>query len=311
MSNVLITIKTILKKLNRLLERKRKLYLAVLLFLSIFLSLIETAGVSVVMPFISAASNPDMIDSGWYKYFFDVFGFDNKNNFVITFGIVIIAFYFLRSLYNIFYNYAINKFSLGTFRYFSSKLFTTYLALPYKVYIQKNPSVFAQMISGEANNLSNLLLNLLRILSESFTVLFLYCFMILVNWQITLVLTFILLLIVLLIFATLIRTSKKLGEKRYAANEKLSRTIWETFGNFKFIKLKGNEDKIVRVFRDSTDTLSHSSIISSTLGSIPKNVLENLGFSLLIGAVCYILWRYESAAMVIPVISMYALALYR
>jgi ABC-type multidrug transport system fused ATPase/permease subunit len=40
-------------------------------------------------------------------------------------------------------------------------------------------------------------------------------------------------------------------------------------------------------------------------------VLENLGFSLLIAAVCYILWRYDSAAMIIPVISMYALALYR
>jgi ATP-binding cassette subfamily B protein/ATP-binding cassette subfamily C protein len=263
------------------------------------------------MPFISAASNPDMIDTGWYKHFFDLFRFNDKNTFVIAFGIAIITFYLFRSLYNIFYNYAINKFSLGTFRYFATRLFKTYLALPYKVYVQKNPSVFAQMISGEANNLSNLLLNLLKIFSEFFTVLFLYCFMILVNWQITLVLTTILVFIVLCIFATLIRASKKLGEKRYAANEKLSRTIWETFGNFKFIKLKGNEDKIVSVFRNSTDTLSHSSIISSTLGSIPKNILENLGFSLLIGVVCYILWRYKSAAMVIPVISMYALALYR
>ncbi|MDR1902887.1 MAG: ABC transporter ATP-binding protein [Treponema sp.] len=308
---MLTTIKTILKKLNRLLEKKRKIYLVVLFFLSIILSLIETVGVSVVMPFISAASNPDMIDTGWYKHFFDLFRFNDKNTFVIAFGIAIITFYLFRSLYNIFYNYAINKFSLGTFRYFATRLFKTYLALPYKVYVQKNPSVFAQMISGEANNLSNLLLNLLKIFSEFFTVLFLYCFMILVNWQITLVLTTILVFIVLCIFATLIRASKKLGEKRYAANEKLSRTIWETFGNFKFIKLKGNEDKIVSVFRNSTDTLSHSSIISSTLGSIPKNILENLGFSLLIGVVCYILWRYKSAAMVIPVISMYALALYR
>jgi ABC-type multidrug transport system fused ATPase/permease subunit len=92
---------------------------------------------------------------------------------------------------------------------------------------------------------------------------------------------------------------------------KLSRTIWETFGNFKFIKLKGNENEIFDVFNDSTSRMSHTSIISSTLGSIPKNILENLGFSLLIAVVCYILWRYDSAAMVIPVISMYALALYR
>jgi ABC-type multidrug transport system fused ATPase/permease subunit len=167
------------------------------------------------------------------------------------------------------------------------------------------------MISGEAKDLSNLLLNLLRILSESFTILFLYVFMLLVNWQITLVLTFILVSIVLLVFATLVRFSKRLGERRYAANVKLSKILWETFGNFKFIKLKGNEDKIFRIFNDSTTSLSRSSIISATLGTIPKNVLENLGFSLLIAVVCYILWRYNSAAMVIPIISMYALALYR
>jgi ATP-binding cassette subfamily B protein/ATP-binding cassette subfamily C protein len=308
---MLLLIKNIIQKLNHLLERKRKFYLIILFALSILLSVIETAGVSVVMPFISIASNPDMIDSGWYKYFFDLFGFDNKNTFVISFGIVIIAFYAFRSFYNIFYNYSINKFSLGTFRYFATRLFKTYLALPYKVYVQKNPSVFAQMINGEANNLSNLLLNLLKIFAEAFTVLFLYIFMLLVNWQITLVLTAILIFIVLLVFATLIRLSKKLGEKRYAANVKLSRTLWETFGNFKFIKLKGNEDKIFRVFSDSTTSLSRTSILSATLGTIPKNVLENLGFSLLIAAVCYILWRYNSAAMVIPVISMYALALYR
>jgi ATP-binding cassette subfamily B protein/ATP-binding cassette subfamily C protein len=305
------TIKAILKKLNSLLERKRKFYLVVLFFFSILLSLIETVGVSVVMPFISAASNPDLIDSGWYKYFFDFFGFDTKNKFVIFFGMVIIVFYIFRSLYNIFYNYSINKFSLGTLRYFATQLFKTYLSLPYKVYVQKNPSVLAQMINNEANNLSTLLLNLLRIFSESVTVFFLYVFMLMVHWQITLVLTAILILIVLVVFATLIRITKKLGENRYAANVKLSRIIWETFGNFKFIKLKGNEDKIFHVFSNSTNNLSRYSVISTTLGTIPKNVLENLGFSLLIAAVCYILWRYNDAAMVIPVISMYALALYR
>jgi ATP-binding cassette subfamily B protein/ATP-binding cassette subfamily C protein len=308
---MLNTIMTIPKKLNMLLERKRKLYLIILFVFSIFLSMIETLGVSVVMPFISAASNPNMLDTGWYKYFFDLFGFNDKNKFIIFFGIVIIIFYFFRSLYNVFYNYSINRFSLGTFRYFANRLFKTYLALPYKVYVQKNPSVLSQMVNGEANNLSVLLLNLLMIFSEAITVLFLYFFMVLVNWQITMVLTFILILIVLIVFATLIRTSKKLGEKRYTENVKLNRTLWETFGNFKFIKLKGNEDRILNTFNDSAGRLSHAAVLSGTLGTVPKNILENLGFSLLIAAVCFILWRYNSAAMVIPIISMYALALYR
>jgi ATP-binding cassette subfamily B protein/ATP-binding cassette subfamily C protein len=303
--------KTTFKQLNHLLDHKHKIYLLIIFALSILLSLIETAGVSVIMPFISVAANPELIDSGWYKYFFDLLKFTSRNSFIIIFGIVIILFYLFRSVFNIVHAYLINKFSLGTFRYFASRLFKTYLALPYRVFVQKNPSVFGQMITSEANNSSGLLLNLLQILAETFTVLFLYVLMLLVNWYITLVLTAILIFIVYLVFITLIRTSKKMGEKRYIANVRLTRTLWETFNNFKFIKLKGNEKKIFDIFNDSTANLSHASVISATLGTTPKNILENLGFSLLIAAVCYIIWRYNSAAMVIPVISMYALALYR
>ena len=304
-------IKSTPAKLNQLLDRRRKFLFAILLIMAIIFSLVETAGVSVIMPFITAASNPETIDSGNYKYFYDLFGFTGTNTFILAFGIAIIIFYFFRMLYNTFFNYSMERFSFGTYRYFATKLFKSYLALPYKVYVQKNPSILSQMILVEANNLCNLLLKILQIFSESFTVFLLYFFMVFVNWQMTLVLTAILILIVIIVFFTLIRFSKRLGEKRYAANEKLSRTIWQTFNNFKFIKLKGNEEEILEVFSDSTSKMSRTTIISHTMGTIPKNILENLGFSILITAVCYILWRYNSAAMVIPVISMYALALYR
>jgi ATP-binding cassette subfamily B protein/ATP-binding cassette subfamily C protein len=304
-------IKSIPVKLNQLLDRRRKVFLVILFFMAVLLSLVETAGVSVVMPFISVASNPDMINSGRYKSIYDLLGFTDTTRFVLAFGIAIIIFYFFRSLYNIFFSYVMNRFSLGTYRYFAARLFKTYLALPYKTYVQKNPSILSQMIGVEANNLCSLLLNFLQIFTESFTVLLLYFFMVLVNWQMTLVLTVILIFIIFIVFTTLIRISKKLGDRRYETNVKLSRTIWQTFNNFKFIKLKGNENEVFDSFYDSASNLSRLTVKSTTLGSIPKNVLENLGFSLLIAAVCYILWRYNSAAMVIPVISMYALALYR
>jgi ATP-binding cassette subfamily B protein/ATP-binding cassette subfamily C protein len=303
--------KSIPVKLNQILDKRRKVFLFVLLFMAVLFSVVETAGISVVMPFITVASNPELIYSGYYKFFYDLFKFSEPNSFIFSFGIVIIAFYFLRAGYTIFYNYSINKYSLGAYRFFAGKLFKIYLSLPFKIFVQKNPSVFSQMIIVEASNLSNLLMRVLYICSESFTILFLYFFMVFVNWQITLVVTMILILFVFLVFMTLIRASKKLGDKRLEASLNLSKTITETFRLFKFIKLKGNENEIFEVFNDSTSKVSHTSVMTNTMSSIPKSILENIGFSLLIAAVCYILWRYNSASMVIPVISMYALALYR
>lgn len=298
-------------KLNQILDKRQKFIFGVLLFLAVVLSVVETIGISAVMPFISVASNPDLLKSGTYLYVYNLLEFSDPNKFIITFGIVIIVFYAFRSAYNIFFSYFLNKFSFGTFRYFAARLIKIYLALPYRIFVQKSPSTFSQMITGEALNLSRLLSYLLHILSESFTVLLLYMFMVFVNWQITLVLTIILIAIVVLVVATLIRASKRLGQKRLKASMSLSKTIIETFRLFKFIKLKGNQDEIFNNLDDSAYKVSQAEIITNTLGTIPKNVLENIGFSLLIAVVCYILWRYDSAAMVIPVITMYALALYR
>jgi ATP-binding cassette subfamily B protein/ATP-binding cassette subfamily C protein len=301
----------IIGKLRGLLNRKQKFYLITLFMLTIVLSIVETAGVSVIMPFISVASNPNLIDTGYYKKLFDLLGFVSKTNFTIVFGITIVCFYIVRAVYNVIYTYILNHFSLGMFRHFATTLFQTYLTIPYKVYVQKNSAELMQIIINEAGNVSHLLLNMLQMGSELFTVLLLYSFMVMVNWQMTLVLTVILVLAVLFILQYLIRKSKAQGIKRADAQQHLSRTLGETFGNFKFVKLKGNEARIFRVFERSTRVFSRAQTISQTLGSLPKNILESAGFSLLVAAVVFILWYYHSADKVIPIIAMYALALYR
>ena len=129
--------KSIPNKLNQILDKRRKIYLLLLLFMAIIFSLVETAGVSVIMPFISVASNPDLLDSGYYKLFYDLSKLNSPTRFIFTFGFVIIIFYFFRSLYIIFYNYLINRYSLGTYKYFAGRLFKIYLSLPFRIFVQK------------------------------------------------------------------------------------------------------------------------------------------------------------------------------
>jgi ATP-binding cassette subfamily B protein/ATP-binding cassette subfamily C protein len=127
----------------------------------------------------------------------------------------------------------------------------------------------------------------------------------------TIVLTVILLFAVFVIIRFLVKITKTQGIKSHDAHIKLNRTIGETFGNFKFIKLKGNEAHLFNNFDKITVTISRASVISQTLGTMPKNILEGIGFSLLVAVVVFILWTYHSVENVIPVITMYALALYR
>ncbi len=298
-------------KLNILLNRDHKHSLFFLLIMTITLSMIETIGISAIMPFINIAANPDVLSDGYYKLLYDFFDFQNSSSFLITFGLVLIGFYIFRALYNIYYWYRINSFSFGMYQFFGNRLFQSYLSMPYKTFVNKNSAVLTKNIMTEAQNLSALIQHGLTFVSELFTILFLYTLLLLVDWQMTLVLSLVLGVKVLFLTKILSKIVKKEGQNRSYIQGKFIQLITETFGNFKLIKLYGNESEVYKSLAEMNQKYIHSSIIYGTINQIPRGVLETLGFSLLIGIVLYILYGYDDASFVIPIISMYAIALYR
>ncbi|MDR2516556.1 MAG: ABC transporter ATP-binding protein [Spirochaetaceae bacterium] len=298
-------------RLYRLLSPKHKLYLCLLIILTIGFSLIEMAGISAIMPFISLASNPALLDAGWYKKAFDLLNFTEPKSFIFAFGAGIVVFYFFRAFYSIGLTWLINRYPRALHVHLSGTLFKTILAMPYRLYAEKNSADLIQIIGGATNTLGTLVLNVLQLCVELFTVALVYTLMLVINWQITIVLTGILLVIVLGITHILLEKNKSLGKKQTDATIGASRILREVFGNFKFVRLRGNEETILRDYGALITRAGRAEAVSNTLGLMPKSILESIGFSLLVGAVMFILWFYDDASRIIPLISMYALALYR
>ncbi len=194
---------------------------------------------------------------------------------------------------------------------FAYRLFKNYVGLPYKEFVKRNTAELTRTIVGEASNLTGYIQNLLMMMSEVFTIVFLYTLLLLVNWKMTLVLTLFLGIKVLFLTKTISKIIKVQGARRADLYAKFYKILNETFGNFKIIKLTQNEAKIFDDFSAASHGYARANIINATLGQIPKITLETLGFSVLIAVVVYILFRYQNASFVLPIISMYALALYR
>lgn len=73
-------------KLRSLLTKRDKQFLFVLFVFSIIISVIETAGVSVVMPFIAVATDFSLIETNqYYSYIYSMFSFENYSSFVLVF----------------------------------------------------------------------------------------------------------------------------------------------------------------------------------------------------------------------------------
>jgi len=304
-------LKPTISKLLRLMTRRHKIYLCIMILFVIGFSLIETLGISAIMPFISIVSDPTLLEGGWYKKAFDFLGFLNVEKFIITLGMGIIFFYIFRAVYSVALTYSMNRYSLGMFKYYSKKLFGINLSVPYKVFTMKNSAEQMHAITGETQSIGRTVLNFLQFCSEIFTILMVYAVIVFLNWKMTLVITVILLFMVIFLLSLLTKISSAEGERKFASSRKMNRILKETLGNLKYVKLKGNEEDILHNYEKLAEVNTRSELITGVLGVIPKSILESIGFSLLIAAVVFIVWIYHDASKVIPIISMYALALYR
>ena len=305
-------IKTI-NKLRSLLTQRDKQFLLGLFFFSILISIIETAGISVIMPFIAVATDFSLIHtSEYYSQIYNIFNFDNDVKFVITFGVGLVLFYIFRSIINLLYFYMLNKFTQTRYHLLAYRLFENYMGLPYKDFIRKNSSTMTKSIVSEASNLTALISAVLFMMSEVFIIIFIYSMMLYVNYKITFLLTVVLVLNAILMLKTVSRKIKKAGVIRAQMQQRFFEIINRSFGNFKLIKLQSDDKKILKEFGDASFKFAQANITNTTLGHVPRLFLEAVGFGIIIFIITYLVWKYEhNIANQLALITMFVLALYR
>jgi len=303
----------IIHKLQSLLTRKDKQFLLGLFLFSIVISLIETAGISVIMPFIAIATDFDLIHNNeYYSKIYHMLNFDNDVKFVIVFGIILIIFYIFRSVINLLYFYMLTRFTQTRYHLLAYRLFENYMSLPYKDFIKKNSSTMTKSIVSEATNLTLLISAVLFMMSEVFIIIFLYSMMLYVNYKITFLLTVILVLNAILMLKTVSRKIKTAGIIRAEMQKRFYEIINRSFGNFKLIKLQSNDKEILKEFGTASFKFAQANITNTTLSHVPRLFLEAVGFGIIVFIITYIVWKYQhDISGVLATISMFVLALYR
>lgn len=295
-----------------ILSKNERLRLMWIVFLSILTSAIEVIGVTAIMPFISIASNPSLIHTNKYiNALYTYLGFQHNRTFAIVFGFSLVGFYFIRGGYNLFFQSISNKFIAYSEDAIRLKIFKKYIYLPYSNYVNKNSSILQTNVGELSNRFAIWISALLQLLTEITISITLYVILLFVNFKMTVVLTVILGVKVILLSKFTVNKLKNNGHKFIRLMKILAEIKGATFGNFKIIKLRSNQENITQKFAATSKEMAYISARSQSLQQMPRVTLETVGFSMLIGVVLYILFRSKDLSVLIPIISMYAIALYR
>jgi ABC-type multidrug transport system fused ATPase/permease subunit len=306
---------TYIQKLRLLLDRKTKNHLIWLVVFSVFVSVIETIGVSAILPFIDISIDFNNINRNqYYKWVFDFFGFEKEVNFAIVFGLVLVGFYIFRGGVNLLYSYAMAYFTQNLYAQTTKKLFKTYLAMPYQVFSNKNSSYLSKAIITEASLMSTVINSVLLMISEIFVIIFLYVLMLIASWKITFIFTIILIIKMFFLTRTISKRIKTIGTIRAKVQTKFYEIINQIFGNFKHVKLQ-DENRLQNIRNDFSMLVNEYAKVNTTynfLNAFPRLFLETSGFALIILLLIILLYLNQSnVAYILPTMSLFVLALYR
>jgi ATP-binding cassette, subfamily B, bacterial PglK len=300
------------ERIQKILSKEDKRNFLFLIVFSIFISAVETIGVAAIMPFISVATDFSLIASNsYYARFYEFFHLTTNIEFVVIFGMLLVIFYFARSIINLVYTYTLSKFTYNRYSLIAIKLFKNYMDLSCKDYTSRNSSVMLKSIVTEASNLTQVMFSMLLAISEIFIVVFIYTIMLYVDYQIAFAITIILLLNTVLMLKTISPKIEKSGLLREKGQRNFFEVINRSFGNFKIIKLRSNQREILSDFGDSVQMYVNANINNTTLNQAPRLFLEAVAFSIVIFIVINFILIYDDTSKLIAVVSMFVVALYR
>ncbi|MBM6876201.1 ABC transporter transmembrane domain-containing protein, partial [Fusobacterium mortiferum] len=303
-----------LKEIRKLFDSNEIKHLYFLVGFSVLVSFGEVFGLSMIVPFISIASNKDSLyENKYLELAYKLFKFENYSQFIIYLGILIVIIFLLKNVVNIIFNCYLVNFTRNNYYKITCKLMNNYLKYQYKNYIDENSDVLSKNLITECNLIVTVLQYLLLFVSEIIVIVTIYIVMLIVNFKITIFTSSFLLIAIIFIKIYIINKTNYWGIQRASAMENYYKIVGATFGNYKFIKLLSNEEQINKKFEIVCNNYIKVDKKFQETQPIPKFVLEFLGFFIVIVLIVGSIIAYGEKGMIeiMPIITIFFIGLYR
>lgn len=305
-----------LKKIFFLLPEHLRKRFILLVFLISFMAIIDTIGIASVLPFITAISNPELIESNQILktiYNFSIkYVFFDKDDFIYFLGIctslILVFSILLRFLLQILQiqfiettNYSLTK-----------KLIEIYLHQPYHWFLNKNSTDLSRNILSEVDHVvGGAIRPLIEFLSKGVMIFLVTSFLVFLDPKIALFIFLLISIVYSIIFYLVKKIFSKLGNSRLINNKLRFDAIDVAFGAIKQIKLQGSEQRFIDFFSKPALLYSKSRVFAEILIQFPRSFIEIISFSGIILLIIFLTERSGTFFSALPMIGLYVFAGYR
>jgi len=298
-----------LKKISKLIPKRRQKQLPFVAIAMVLGAAFEVLGISLIIPLMDVISGTSNQATDFVMSYLAT----DDEKYVALFSVIVFALlYVSKGLYLSGLAWLTARFAYIVKAEVSNNLMDKYLHAPYEFHLQKNSAQLIRNLTTEATQLVSYAINpSLIILSESFVIVSIGIFLLVVEPQGTIIVMLILIVMSYAFQRFLGGYTRRIGQIRQHADGMIIQNSQESLGGIKDVKILGKEMEFFKEFQKNNLISSESSAKQNVISQLPRMYLETIGviaFSILI---LLMVIQGGDFSKIIPVLGVFALAAFR
>ena len=239
----------IYRKLMVLLDRQQKRKMALLVFLMLIGAVLETLGVSMILPVMNVVLEDNAVEKHVYlQVICDIFRIDNTRDLMIFVMAALVVIFALKNMF-LFMQQKIQLRFVYTNQFATSRrMMINFMKRPYEYYLNADTSVIQRSITSDVNNMYGLILALLGLASEAIVFLCLAVVSLLADVWMSITVSVLLIAVLLIIKCILKPIMKKAGEENQDYYSGLYKWIDQSVMGIKEIKIANKESYFINEY---------------------------------------------------------------
>ena len=303
---------SIIKKLFGIMSRSQKIWGFVVLVCSLLAAVLETIGVSVIIPLVNVLLQPSkLLENELVQKLADVFRIQTETELIVAVVVGVIIIYIFKNLYFIFFCWLKLKYACKVQRECSVYMMKSYMQRGYSFFLKKNVNELIHGVNGDVVSLYQIVLGILQIVTQVFIVSFICIYMCYADWQIALGIIVAAVICLMLILALFRKKMFQAGVKARTHTIKASQTLLQAFHGIKEVLVMRKQKYFIKEFEENTNKRQSAAIIQNMGIEIPTYIIEAICISGIMIILCIRIVNIPNPENFVAVLASFAVGAFR
>lgn len=304
--------KTVLKQLNMMLEKRQKKGLFFLFLGAVLVALVDMISVSLMTPFMALLMDMDGTASGSvYEIFTLFFGERSPVDLLKILSVFFIIIYLARGILKMLYNFWQARLIALYRTELSKKLFAYVMRKPYDYHLHHNTAETQRLVNSDVFNSYVVVQNMMLTISSGLVSVGILSVLLSMDWKMTLVLIVVVFLFLLFVRKCLKGFIRKIADKNYVASSEMNKWINQAIGGLKTVYVKQKQEYYIEHFGEVIRSAAIAQSNYMAVDGIPKVMLDTLCMVMVFGVVFVQLLIGNNLMENLPIFATFALAALR